>query len=204
MPGLFSPGDQYVNLNQLMIALLLGAVTASAPLAAEEHHHREHGAHEHGVAQLNVALEGNTLEIELESPAVNIVGFEHAPRDQAERQAVRSAMETLRNGPGVFALPASAACKLADVEVESALLEEAREHGHAAEHHATAHTHDGEAHADFRVHYRFHCATPDGLRYIDVQLFKLFPATEELDAQVVTPRGQRAVELNAGAARLAL
>lgn len=58
----------------LATSLLLAT---SAGAAAGEH--REHGAHEHGVAQLNLVLEGEKLLIELASPGVNIVGFEHAP-----------------------------------------------------------------------------------------------------------------------------
>ena len=34
-------------------------------------------AHIHGLATLTLALEGNSLEIEFESPAANLVGFEH-------------------------------------------------------------------------------------------------------------------------------
>ena len=66
-----------------MRRVLLALPFALLPLAAmahdHDHDHAEHaslGAHEHGVAQLNVALDGNTLEIELESPAMNLVGFE--------------------------------------------------------------------------------------------------------------------------------
>ena len=35
--------------------------------------YRHHEAHEHGVAHMNVAFEGNELYIELISPAANIV-----------------------------------------------------------------------------------------------------------------------------------
>ena len=35
-------------------------------------------AHEHGVVQLSIAIEGNEVEIELVVPGADAVGFEHA------------------------------------------------------------------------------------------------------------------------------
>ena len=46
---------------------------ALLPLAAQAHDEHEHGSlgkHEHGVAQLNVALDGKTLELQVDSPAM--------------------------------------------------------------------------------------------------------------------------------------
>src|SRR5690606_20886978 len=55
----------------------------------------QHAAHEHGVADLRVAAEGNTVVIEFDSPLDNLVGFEHAPRDDAQRMALRTAEKRL-------------------------------------------------------------------------------------------------------------
>jgi Protein of unknown function (DUF2796) len=61
------------------VTLCILALFPAGIALADEAEHREHGPHVHGVAQLNVALDGNVLWIELNSPAMNIVGFEHAP-----------------------------------------------------------------------------------------------------------------------------
>ena len=37
------------------------------------------GPHEHGVASLNLVVDGNLVSLELDSPAANLVGFEHTP-----------------------------------------------------------------------------------------------------------------------------
>jgi len=42
-----------------------------------DHEVLQHSAHLHGHAELTLALEGRALEINLASPAANIVGFEH-------------------------------------------------------------------------------------------------------------------------------
>jgi hypothetical protein len=45
---------------------------------------------------MNVAFEENELYIELISPAASIVGFEHHPRSEAQKTAVKKATETLK------------------------------------------------------------------------------------------------------------
>jgi len=68
--------------------LLAGLVVAAGPAASAE---REHGAHEHGVGQLSLAVEGNTVEIEITAPGADIVGFEHAAETEADRAALTAA-----------------------------------------------------------------------------------------------------------------
>lgn len=41
--------------------------------------HAGEKAHQHGVAILEVAVDGGTLRLRLESPLNNLAGFEHAP-----------------------------------------------------------------------------------------------------------------------------
>ena len=68
-------------------AFALG-VLLSRPTAAEEL--EQHPPHEHGKVTINAALEGNQLVIEFDSPAINVVGFEHeqgAGSQEAHRDA---------------------------------------------------------------------------------------------------------------------
>ena len=46
---------------------------------AHDHEKRQLDSHEHGVSTLKIAIEGKELNMELESPANDIIGFEHAP-----------------------------------------------------------------------------------------------------------------------------
>ena len=85
----------YGYLNRLIFIFLISGLLAiviifSGPVQAEEKRHHE--AHEHGVANLNVAVEGNNIYIEFSSPAANIVGFEHHPRTHEQKDAVRDAV----------------------------------------------------------------------------------------------------------------
>lgn len=74
------------------------------------------GAHQHGVATLTLAQEGQALDVMLDSPLVNLVGFEHAPTNLSEQQLLNDTATWLRSG-GWLWLPAVAGCKLSETEL---------------------------------------------------------------------------------------
>ncbi|MFT3959240.1 MAG: DUF2796 domain-containing protein [Desulfovibrio sp.] len=191
-----------------LLALTACAVLmAAAPAFA-------HGPHEHGAARMDVAVEGNTVEISLESPLANALPFEHAPRDAAQRQAVRNMAATLRQAENIFIFPTAAQCRIRQVRLESealppALLEEgsAGQPEQAGQNAPAASTsasepkghedHDGhDEHADLDASFTFECVQPDALHGVDVRLFSAWPALHELRVQIVSPTGQHAAELN--------
>ena len=214
----------------LASGLLLVLPQVGGAAAAE----REHGAHEHGVGQLNVAVEGETVEIELVAPGADIVGFEHAAETDEDKKAMEAALAALKEGEAIFVFPAEAACRLEEVEAENEALghDEHDDHGHdddghddhghddhAGEEHKEGehdehaheeHAHDEheehgeESHSEFHAHYHFDCEKPDAVTHVDVTYFERFPAAEELDAQVIGESGQSAQELTAEATRLDL
>lgn len=173
--------------NTKLAALLLLICSAATPVQSEERRHQE--AHEHGAGQLNVAVEQNSLMIDLSLPAMNVVGFEHPAHDQEERDQVARAVDLLRDGMGLFAPTPAAKCVLTRVEVESALL------GHE-EHPDEAAGHEEEdGHADFDVAYAFNCENPAQLTALTLGLFERFPGTHHLRTQVIAPGVQTGVEL---------
>ena len=126
--------------------VLACAILTGAAFAASEGEHREHEAHEHGRGMLDIVAEGEELVVEFRIPAANVVGFEHAPRDDAEREAVRKAAETFRNPASVLVLPAEAECEIEEAEagiVGMGADDHDEEHGHEGE----DHDHDGDEHA---------------------------------------------------------
>ena len=186
--------------------LLLALPFALLPLVAaqahehghdHDHHHDSLGAHEHGVASLNAALDGNLLELQLESPAMNLVGFEHAAKSDADKAKVAAAKRELEQPITLFALD-SGDCKATEVELQSPLFGDA-DHGHDHDH---DHDHEGE-HSDIRAHYRFECTKANELKQLDLaELFKRFPATEKIQVQLIGPNGQQGVELTPAQPRL--
>ena len=131
--------------------LALAAVSllaASGAFAASEDGHREHDPHEHGHGALDIVLEGEDLVAELRIPAVNVVGFEHAPRDDAEREAVHKAVARFSDAASVLVPSADAACEIEDVEAEIAGTDHDGPWRVGAEVEAEeGHDHDADAHA---------------------------------------------------------
>jgi hypothetical protein len=172
---------------------------APAGLLAAE---REHGAHVHGVSQLNLAVDGQRVEMELEAPGADIVGFEHIAETTEDKAAVTRAVGFLKAGNMLFVFPAGAKCRLQTAEVESPMVEE-RGHQKDDGHKGKDAGHEEEGHAEFHAHYKFHCGQPASLTHVDAKkFFKRFPAAREIEVQAITPKGQRARELTPAAARL--
>lgn len=177
-------------------ALLFCAVTTTAgtALAADAHdHHGNHPAHVHGVGKLDVALEGNTLTLHLDSPLINLVGFEHAATTSRDKDAVQTMSNTLRDAARLFVTDAAAQCKLAEVQLESAVLAPALL-GEKTPAEPAAAPQDG--HADLDGDFTLVCASPGALNTIDVApLMRSFPGFQRIDVQLATPKKQAAFQL---------
>lgn len=166
----------------LSLALLPSFVAADDH--ADSHSHTSLGAHEHGVAELNVVLDGTTLEIELHSPAMNLLGFEHPPTSEDDHRRIAVARQQLEQADTLFGLTAAADCRLGSSHLESPLFNQ--------------HAHD-EHHSDIQAHYHYTCDTPDALSRLDlVGLFRAFPGTEKIQLRFIGPNGQNGANLRPG------
>jgi len=184
--------------------------------ALAETAHREHGAHQHGVAQLTIALSQHEIELELHSPAYNILGFEHAPSTEQQQQLVVKQFAAL-NQPADL-LNWNTACQLESTAIESPFKvkthhdehEEAK-HKHHDEHEEAEHEHHDkheeaeyehhdehkETHSDIAVVYNYHCQSMPTL--LDIKgLLTHFPNFETLNVQWVSDTQQSASVLNTG------
>lgn len=178
-----------------MRRLLLALPFALLPLAlahAHDEHEHEHdhdhdhqhgslGAHEHGVASLNVALDGNTLELELDTPAMNLVGFEHAASSDADKAKVAAVRQQLEQPLALFGLAQDAGCSESAKDLQSPLFGDASAAGHE--------------HTDIHAHYQLTCAQPGKLARLDLgPLFTTFPATQTINVQLIGPNGQKGLQ----------
>ena len=194
-------------MRRLLLALPFALLPLAVAHAAEEHDHdhdHEHGslgAHEHGVGRLNAALDGQTLELELQSPAMNLVGFEHAATSDADKAKVAAVRTQLEKPLALFNLPNAAGCVVKNQELESPLfgdkpqVDDDHDEDAKDEHH-----HD---HSEIHAHYQFTCATPAALKTLDLaNIFNAFPATQKIQVQMIGPSGQQGVEVTPKAASL--
>ena len=170
----------------MRIHAIVAAVLVVGPPLVSDAWGQSPRAHHHGSARLQVSVDGPTLQVAFEGPADNILGFEHAPRTDAQKKTVARAEEQLKQTPQLFSTPAEANCQPQPARVEMKLPPAGSK----------------EAHSEVEAEWRWVCANPAGLTHVDVMLFKVFPRLKQLQAQVVTGRGQGTGVLKPGGARL--
>jgi hypothetical protein len=136
-------------------------------------------AHVHGAAKLDIAIEPTRISVQMEMPLENLLGFERAPRTDAERRQADSVVTRLRAATAMFAIDPAAQCKPAQVELSSAPLKLGKSEPEAAD----------AGHADVDGTFAFDCRDASKAAYIDVGLFE-FARLQKLEVQIVAPRGQ--------------
>lgn len=176
------------------------ALLALAALAAQAH---GPGAHEHGAATLEVAVDGDRIELHFESPLDNLLGFERAPRSEAERQAVRAMAQRLHRAGELFVATPQAQCSVASTSLESGVLPAALLAAPGASAPATSPGADADGHADLDANIVLRCAKPQALKGLQLRLFEAFPRLRRIDAQLATGTRQSAARLTPREAALA-
>lgn len=157
------------------------------------------GPHVHGVAAIDIAVEGRALVVLLDMPLDSVVGFERAPRTAAERRAAADALAKLRDASAWLAPDAAAGCRPGEVRVQAPVLEAAPPAPSSAPK-APAGGHD-DTHADLQAEVRFDCEAPGQLKTLRVGLADAFKRVRRIDVQVAGPQGQSKSVLR-GAARV--
>ena len=201
---------------KLLLASLVPIILVASPaLAAEK---RKLDAHEHGVSKVQIAVEGKVVEVTLEAPGVDIVGFEHPATSKKDKAAVKAALGKLEQADAVVVPDAAAGCKLKEAHAELHSEGEHDDHDKHAKHdddHKDAHKHDKHdkhddhgkkkaSHTEFEAHYHFDCAKPEALKSVSFPFFKSFKNASEIEVQYVTSSGAGADELMPGKATLSL
>ncbi len=173
---------------QLLPALLfLAAALAPAAHAA--------GAHEHGVVKLDVAVEGGRVLVEIDTPLDNLLGFERAPRTDAERDKAAAVVKKLQDAANLFRIDGSAGCALAKVDLRSAPLQLGSQ---------PAAPSGKDGHGDLEGSFEFKCKAGAKAAFLEVGLFDAFPQVKRIELQVATPKGQMKATLRRPSTRVML
>lgn len=200
----FSPVAHIASKLATSFALTLSVAAGAA--FAQTSEQRELGAHQHGRGSLQLAIEKDRVVMELEAPGVDIVGFEHAPKTQAERDAVEAAKRRLADPLALFGLPKAAGCKVIEANVE---LEDGHQHeAGAKDDHKHDHKH-GEAdkhggHTDFQAMYILECKEMKALTTLEFTYFEAFAGAASLEIVAVSDKGQIKAEATRKAPKVAL
>jgi hypothetical protein len=144
------------------------------------------------------------VQIQLESPLDGLLGFEHAPRNAQQREAVRAMAALLHQADKLFALTPAAGCQLTQVDLRSAALPAELLQTQTAASPGTATSAATDAHADMEASFSFTCSQPSALNSLALKpLFAAFPGLRQIDAQLATGSKQSAAKLTAKNPRLA-
>lgn len=203
------------TMHALIGASLFMALTASS-VSAQDHHEESHhaasqlgdteipDAHIHGTAELFVVLEGEQLDIELHSPAFNLLGFEHLASSVEERATVQETMGMLADASNLFQI-GGAQCQLRDYEADFSNLAkkvatEAEEPGAADDegHHEVSHSHEPHhpTHGDIRALYHYRCEYANHLDSLQTSISARFPGITSLQVQWIMNGRQGAATLD--------
>jgi hypothetical protein len=165
--------------------------------AAHANEKRQMGAHEHGHGTLDIAIEGNTVQMALVAPGADIVGFEHAAESDEQKAALAMAEAKLAKPLALFVLPPAAGCAVTAQRVEFEVEHDEHDHDKGKAQAEKDHKGGEEAagHAEFHAEYTLTCASVGALGRIEFAYFSAFPAAEELEVQVITEKGQSGFEV---------
>lgn len=194
-------------MNRLLAIAMLCVCGVSSAAADAMHNNTQHHsvsghkAHLHGVAELTLVQEGDFIEIEFESPAANIVGFEHRATSSREINSIRSARASLEQPAQLFDFGGAGCRSMAAAVDMSALMPVP---GSTRDHH---HGHDQESghqdeHSEITAQYRLQCSQMEKLDTLKVKLVSLFPGLDVVRVMWVTDRNQGAVRVTSSSDRV--
>jgi hypothetical protein len=147
----------------------------------------ELGAHVHGIATLQVAVDEKTMTLDFSSPLDNLIGFEHMPSNAKQKAAVKSMVDSLNKAAQIFIPTADAQCTLQSVKLDSVVLNPK----------APKETEEENGHADLDGEFIFTCKQTGKLHDLEVKLFETFPNLHQLKVEVAAQKKQTSATLTA-------
>lgn len=173
-----------------VLALSAGLLVLAGQSGAQETR-RELGPHVHGTGRLDIVIDGNKLALDLDAPAHDIIGFEHAPGTPEQQAALDKATAALNDAASLFSPSSEAGCKL--VKANAGL-----EQPEPADNSAKKPSGEQHAHADINGSFEFECADITRLKAIKLGYFAAFPGAGKLEITISGPKSQATREATRG------
>lgn len=147
----------------------------------------EYSAHVHGNAELTIAIDKNSIDLNLAAPAESLLGFEHkatTPNELAKLSAMRKYLSQHTN---VINFSGSE-CLIKEINIDTNDILDTN-------HQESDHSHK-LSHAEVTMNYQYDCAKGNNISSATVQLFKYFKTLEKIDVMWLNASKQSFVELN--------
>lgn len=178
--------------------LALGCLLAAFTLPAASYAAENPGTHEHGHAVLQLAVEGNRIDLMFTSPAYNLAGFEHEARTDEQKDWLAEINQWLETTALVDT--ETRGCRVTGASVR--LGEEMEEHHGEKDHHDHHHDHHGHeddhgeaTHREYDVSQQLACESIGSDQEFTSALMEKFQNLEELTIEWVTSSGQGSTRL---------
>lgn len=180
-----------------MPRLLAASTLLIFPTLALAEETRQLDAHEHGVGELNIAIDGTTIAMEFHAPGADIVGFEYEAKSAEDRAAIDAGVAALAKPMDLFVLPAAAECTVVQASAALEAEDDHDDHDHEehADHKDEHEDHGAENHTEFHAEYELTCATPSAIDEITFAYFDVFENALEVEVQVVSASGATSFEV---------
>jgi Protein of unknown function (DUF2796) len=146
-----------------------------------------HTAHEHGKAEIRLAIDNNKMVLVFQTPQDSVTGFERAPKGESELAKAKAAVEILKAGSKLFVINPEASCVFKETSLVAPNLVISTGAGKASDH------------SDVEASYNLECANPTKLSSITVKAFDTFKSVKVIQVQFVGAKKQKSVRLTSSA-----
>lgn len=155
------------------------------------------GAHEHGHARLQMAVEENRIDLMFDSPAHNLAGFEHEARTEGEKNQLAEIQRWLETTPLLNTKADNCRVRAAAVELGGKMDAHSEgHHEHDDGHHGhDEHRHEETTHREYGVSQQLECDRIGANEEFMSALMDRFQNLEELTVEWVSPSGQGSARL---------
>jgi hypothetical protein len=173
------------------VCVCLSLLTAFISTSSNSTQHTHFDAHIHGVSELTLVIEKQQLELEMRSPAQNIVGFEHHAKTDKERAAVTKAKQRLMQHHNLFSISDNH-CVFINHDINISNMINHQHHEHSIEHDED----ENITHQNIIARYSYHCKKASLPLVITVKVFDLFVGIDQIHAKWITESKQGSSTLN--------
>ena len=195
------------NLRRLAVCLLIFGVAPASAVAQ----------HVHGVIELGVVVEGDTVAVSLSAPLSDVVGFEHEPKNDDQEDMIQQAASVLSDPESMFGLTGSVNCEVSNTTIDGPdyvlqhLTQVAEAPASHADHHHDHHDHDEhdgesahEEHAEVVAAYEWKCGDAAALDALDLRFTERFANVETINVQILTAAGAQVLTVEGPVASISL
>ncbi|MEQ9545280.1 MAG: DUF2796 domain-containing protein [Marinobacter sp.] len=175
------------------LSLSMASLLVAGPVFAGDNP----GAHRHGYGQLQMAVQGDSIDLFFTSPAYNLAGFERQAQTPEEKARLAEILHWLGDNPLVDTVPGS--CIVIAGAVHHSGPSDHQDEDH--HHHDDEHNHDSEdeeGHREYEVSQQLKCTELTARQALSSSLKVRFPNLEVLTVEWVGEAGQGSIRLGEG------